>query len=173
MTEMSKRERLEAAIHGEKVDRPPVALWRHFPGDDQDPADLAASTLAFQQQYDFDFIKVTPASSFCVRDWGVEDLWQGNQEGTREYSPHPIRAPEQWFSLRPLDPECRCEVCAMYTRAYLRHLYKSGEILAARCLSYHNLHLYLRLMEQIREAIRARRYAEFAEAFLARRSSHG
>jgi len=75
--------------------------------------------------------------------------------------------------LRPLDPECRCEVCAMYTRAYLRHLYKSGEILAARCLSYHNLHLYLRLMEKIREAIRARRYDEFAEAFLARRSSHG
>lgn len=75
--------------------------------------------------------------------------------------------------LRPLDPECHCEVCAMYTRAYLRHLYKSGEILAARCLSYHNLHLYLRLMEKIREAIRARRYDEFAEAFLARRSSHG
>jgi len=75
--------------------------------------------------------------------------------------------------LRPLDPECDCEVCAMYTRAYLRHLYKSGEILAARCLSYHNLHLYLRLMENIREAIRARKYDEFAEAFLARRSCHG
>jgi uroporphyrinogen decarboxylase len=105
MTEMSKRERLEAAIHGEKVDRPPVALWRHFPGDDQDPADLATSTLAFQQQYDFDFIKVTPASSFCVRDWGVEDSWLGNQEGTREYNCHPIRAPEQWFALQPLEPE--------------------------------------------------------------------
>ena len=72
--------------------------------------------------------------------------------------------------LRPLDPECDCEVCAMYTRAYLRHLYKSGEILAARCLSYHNLHLYLRLMESIREAIRAQQYAEFAETFLARRN---
>jgi len=73
MEEMSKRERLKATIQGEPTDRVPVALWRHFPGDDQDPVGLAASTVAFQKQYDWDFIKVTPASSFCARDWGVED----------------------------------------------------------------------------------------------------
>jgi len=73
----------------------------------------------------------------------------------------------------PLDPECECAVCADYTRAYLRHVYKSGEILAARCLSYHNLHLYLRLMEHIRGAIQAGRYSEFAEEFLGRRSNDG
>jgi queuine tRNA-ribosyltransferase len=72
--------------------------------------------------------------------------------------------------LQPLDPECDCEVCSRHSRAYLRHVYKAGEILAARCLSYHNLHLYLRLMEEIREAIRAGRYAEFADRFLATRS---
>lgn len=105
MPEMTKRERLEATIRGEPADRPPVALWRHFPGDDQDPAGLAASTVAFQQQYDFDFIKVTPASSFCVRDWGVKDQWLGNEEGTREYSHHPIREPEQWYALQRLDAE--------------------------------------------------------------------
>ena len=71
MTEMSKQERLRATLSGERADRVPVALWRHFPGDDQDPDELAASTVAFQRQYDFDFIKVTPASSFCVRDWGL------------------------------------------------------------------------------------------------------
>jgi uroporphyrinogen decarboxylase len=105
MVEMTKRERLEAAIRGEPTDRPPVALWRHFPGDDQDPAELAASTVAFQQQYDFDFVKVTPASSYCVRDWGVEDSWLGNEEGTREYTGHPIRTAEQWYTLRRLEPE--------------------------------------------------------------------
>jgi uroporphyrinogen decarboxylase len=102
---MSKRDRLEATIQGETTDRPPVALWRHFPGDDQDPAQLAASTVAFQQQYDFDFIKVTPASSFCVRDWGVEDVWVGNEEGTREYRAQPIHEPEDWHALNPLAPE--------------------------------------------------------------------
>jgi uroporphyrinogen decarboxylase len=105
MSEMSKRERLEATIRGEATDRVPVALWRHFPVDDQDPAELAASTVAFQRQYDFDFIKVTPASSFCARDWGVEDYWIGNEEGTREYQHHPIRTPEHWYALSRLDPE--------------------------------------------------------------------
>ena len=105
MAEMTKRERLEATIRGELADRPPVALWRHFPGDDQDPAELAASTVAFQRQYDFDFIKVTPASSFCVRDWGVEDTWVGNEEGTREYSRQPIGVPQDWHALRRLEPE--------------------------------------------------------------------
>jgi len=105
MAEMTKRERLEATIHGEPADRPPVALWRHFPGDDQDPAELAASTVAFQRQYDFDFIKVTPASSFCVRDWGVEDRWLGNEEGTRDYVHHPVRTPEHWYALPRLEPE--------------------------------------------------------------------
>jgi len=75
--------------------------------------------------------------------------------------------------LGPLDPECDCEVCQTHSRAYLRHLYKAGEMLAARSLSYHNLYLYLRLMERIREAIQAGRYAEFAEGFLARKSTHG
>ena len=101
---MNKRERLEATIHSQTVDRTPVALWRHFPGDDQDPADLATATIAFQRRWDFDFVKVTPASSFCVRDWGAEDEWIGNIEGTRDYTRHPIRDPRDWLSLKPLDP---------------------------------------------------------------------
>jgi uroporphyrinogen decarboxylase len=101
---MDKRERLEAAIRGQPVDRAPIALWRHFPGDDQRPADLAAATVAFQRRWDFDFVKVTPASSFCVRDWGAVDEWIGNIEGTRDYTRRPIRAAEDWLALRPLDP---------------------------------------------------------------------
>jgi uroporphyrinogen decarboxylase len=104
MAEMGKRERLEACIRGLPTDRPPVALWRHFPGDDQDPVELAASTIAFQQQFDFDFIKVTPASSFCVRDWRVEDVWVGNEEGTREYVSQPVLRREDWETLVALDP---------------------------------------------------------------------
>ena len=62
---MDKRERLQATLSGEPVDRPAVALWRHFPVDDQRPEDLAAATLEFQGLYDFDFVKVSPSSSFC------------------------------------------------------------------------------------------------------------
>ena len=105
MSEMSKRDRLAAAIAGDVVDRPPVALWRHFPGDDQRPADLAAATLSFQWRWDWDFVKVSPASSYCLRDWGVEDRWVGNNEGTREYTRRVIQSPEDWRRLTVLDAQ--------------------------------------------------------------------
>ncbi len=101
----TKKERLQAAIEGEVVDRPAVALWRHFPVDDQNPKDLAEATAAFQRDFDFDFIKVTPASSFCVRDWGVEDEWRGSTEGTREYTRRVIHDLDDWRKLKVLDPE--------------------------------------------------------------------
>jgi uroporphyrinogen decarboxylase len=100
---MNKRERLEAAIAGQSVDRVPVALWRHFPGDDQDPNDLAAATIAFQRRWNFDFVKVTPASSFQIKDWGVQDEWRGNTEGTRQYTRRPIQRADDWRNLKVLD----------------------------------------------------------------------
>jgi uroporphyrinogen decarboxylase len=101
---MHKRERLQAAIAGEPVDRVPVALWRHFPVDDQRPEDLAAATLEWQALYDFDLVKVTPTSSFCIKDWGCNDAWEGNPEGTRTYTIRPIHQPSDWLALQPLDP---------------------------------------------------------------------
>lgn len=101
---LSHRARIEACIQGDPVDRPPVALWRHFPVDDQNPESLAGATVAFQQAYDFDLVKVTPASSFCLRDWGVEDEWRGATEGTREYTRRRIHEPDDWLFLDSLDP---------------------------------------------------------------------
>jgi uroporphyrinogen decarboxylase len=98
------RERLQACLNSEVVDRPPVALWRHYPVDDQVPETQAAATLNFQKTYDFDLVKVTPASSFCLRDWGVEDVWEGHTEGTRRYTKHVIQEPGDWEKLPALDP---------------------------------------------------------------------
>jgi len=101
---LSHRERIQAIIEGDMPDRPGVALWRHFPVDDQRPETLAAATIHFQQTYDFDIVKVTPASSFAVRDWGVQDQWMGDAEGTRRYVKHVINQPGDWERLLPLDP---------------------------------------------------------------------
>jgi uroporphyrinogen decarboxylase len=101
---MNKRERLLATIEGRAVDRVPVALWRHWPVDDQEPTALAWSTLRFQQLFDWDLVKVTPASSFCLRDWGAMDHWQGHYHGTREYGAPVIVNPDDWARLRRLDP---------------------------------------------------------------------
>jgi uroporphyrinogen decarboxylase len=102
---MSHRDRLHACLRGQETDRVPVALWRHFPVDDQVPESLASAHLAFQKLYDFDIVKVTPASSFAVRDWGVEDSWQGNPEGTRTYTRRVIHDPRDWKRLPALKPD--------------------------------------------------------------------
>ncbi len=104
MTAMTKRERLEATFAGEAVDRPAVALWRHWPVDDQRGEDLARATLTFQQTYDFDFIKVTPSSNYCLAGYGAQTYWAGNQEGTRSWGPRVIQSPEDWTRLKPLNP---------------------------------------------------------------------
>jgi uroporphyrinogen decarboxylase len=100
----SHRELIQACIKGEKTDRPAIALWRHFPVDDQMPETLAAATLNFQQTYDFDIVKVTPASSFSLKDWGVEDKWIGHTEGTRTYTRRVISGPRDWERLPVLGP---------------------------------------------------------------------
>ncbi len=102
---LTHRERLLACLADDPaLDRPPVALWRHFPVDDQSPDSLAAATLDFQRRYDFDLVKVTPASSFCLKDWGVEDVWEGHPEGTRRYTKRVILRPQDWEALSRLDP---------------------------------------------------------------------
>lgn len=101
---ITHRERLETCLSGARPDRVPVALWRHFPVDDQTPESLANAVIDFQEKYDFDLVKVTPESSFCVKDWGVEDEWRGDSEGTRLYTRRIITRPEDWSALQPLDP---------------------------------------------------------------------
>ena len=102
---ISHSERLHTCLEGRNIDRPPVALWRHFPVDDQSPETLVAAALRFQELYDFDLVKVTPASSFCLMDWGVQDSWNGNSEGTRDYTKRVISQPADWPKLIPLDPK--------------------------------------------------------------------
>ena len=69
----------------------------------------------------------------------------------------------------PVDPECSCYVCRNYSRAYLRHLYQSNEILASMLNTWHNLHYYLKLMEDARQAIEAGRFTPFRRDFYHRR----
>ena len=65
----------------------------------------------------------------------------------------------------PVDPDCACYTCRNFSRAYLRHLFVTQEILALRLNSLHNLAYFLGLMKQVREAIREDRYAAFARDF--------
>lgn len=100
---MTKEERIRAAFKKEPVDRVPIALWRHFPGDDQTPESLAQATLVFQERFDFDFIKVSPSNAFCAADWGSKTIYRGHENGTREYVEYAIKEAKGWQRLKPLD----------------------------------------------------------------------
>ena len=69
----------------------------------------------------------------------------------------------------PIDEECGCYVCMNYSRAYLRHLYRSGEILASRLNTWHNLYYYITLMDESRKAIDENRFTQFRQDFYTKR----
>jgi len=81
-----------------------------------------------------------------------------------------IRNAQYETDTRPVDEACLCYTCKNYSRAYLRHLDRCGEILAARLGSIHNLYYYLSLMQSMRAAIEEHRFETFAADFYARRS---
>jgi queuine tRNA-ribosyltransferase len=69
----------------------------------------------------------------------------------------------------PVDPECSCYTCRRYSRAYLRHLYTSKELLAYRLNTIHNIHYYTQLMADVRKAILGDRFEVFRRDFYAKR----
>ena len=68
----------------------------------------------------------------------------------------------------PLDSKCTCPACKNYTRGYIHHLFRAGEILGAMLLTWHNIHFYQNLMQQIRQAIEENRYQDFHDSFVDR-----
>jgi uroporphyrinogen decarboxylase len=105
---MKHRERINAALRGELVDRVPVALWRHFPGDDLHAEKFATRVVEFQKKFDFDFVKVTPASSYPAEMYGATFSVPAPgspraREGTREKATLPVQAVTDWDKITPLD----------------------------------------------------------------------
>ena len=79
-----------------------------------------------------------------------------------------VRNAEYKEDFTPLDDECDCYCCKHFTKAYLRHLVHTNEILGARMLSLHNIRFLTHLMEQIRDAINNDRLLDFRKEFYAK-----
>lgn len=77
-----------------------------------------------------------------------------------------VRNAEYTRDFRPLDPECGCYTCRHYTRAYIRHLIKAGEVLGIRLTTIHNLHFVLNIMQEAKSAIRQGTILEYRDNFL-------
>ncbi|NTV64372.1 MAG: uroporphyrinogen decarboxylase [Oscillochloris sp.] len=98
---LSKHDLLLATIARKPTPRTPIALWRHWPAEDQVAEDLARATLDFQRRFDFDFIKLTPSQIFVAEDAGLTGTYEGNPEGDLLKGPRPITSLDQWEALRP------------------------------------------------------------------------
>lgn len=77
----------------------PCALWRHHPVHDQSADSLARATLAFQAEIPSDIVKITPASSYQLRDLGQHDAWIGDKLGRRDFGTPVVTRPEDWLHI--------------------------------------------------------------------------
>ena len=103
MAAMNHWERIQAALRDEEVDRTPVSLWRHFPGDDKTAAGLAKAMVDWQRAYDFDFVKFMPTGMYGVHDWGAETEYGPGFGGSRILVKPGVTDPNQWPKLAKLD----------------------------------------------------------------------
>jgi uroporphyrinogen decarboxylase len=104
MKQMSRRERVLAAVNRQPVDRMPYAVWRHFPTVDHSPAGLAQATLRFHERYGSDFLKITPRGGYAVEAWGCVEGDAVREDGHRPCARCAVRAPDDWKKIRALDP---------------------------------------------------------------------
>ncbi|MBQ7535436.1 MAG: uroporphyrinogen decarboxylase [Stomatobaculum sp.] len=103
---MTKRERIRAAVNGQRPDKLPYAFWTHLPGIDLDPEKLADETVRFFRKYDLDFIKTMNNGMYAIEDFGcVIDYSQIPLGGVARVTKTPIHSVEDWRNLQPCSVE--------------------------------------------------------------------
>lgn len=104
---MTSRERIQKTINGEPADRIPFSLWRHFPGSDETSKGLANAVIELQKKFEFDLVKITPASGYLAEaltgKFTPQEYKEGFKKGTRECVASSVRAPKDWRKLPVLD----------------------------------------------------------------------
>ncbi len=102
---MNKRERVEAALRGADVDRVPISFWGHSYLDEWRAQSLAEAMLANYHTHEWDYMKVNPRASYHVEDWGAVLDRPTDAFHSPKFLQIPVREPQDWRRLRPLDPE--------------------------------------------------------------------
>jgi len=101
--QLTKWQRVTAAIHGDAVDRVPISLWKHYHLQDRAPRQLADATVALYRQFDTDLIKLTPSGLYFIQDWGATIRFGRDDDTAPVAAPPVITAPEQWPTLPRLN----------------------------------------------------------------------
>ncbi len=102
---MNKKERVDAALRGEKVDHVPVSVWGHDYEREWGVQSLMEATVENFSRYDWDFVKVTPRASYLVEGWKARYRQAGEKGKAPIFEDTPIKSSSDWKRLRPLEPD--------------------------------------------------------------------
>jgi len=100
---LSHKERITRLLSGQDIDRLPVSAWNHFYDKETEAESLAKVMLSFQDQYDWDLMKINPRATYYVEDWGVEMKFGGRENGKHLRLASPIKTSNDWLKIKPLD----------------------------------------------------------------------
>lgn len=104
MPELSKRERVDAALQGQAVDRVPVSAWRHFLEEENNPEHLAAVSLKHFHDFDWDWLKVNPRATYYAEAWGNRYDFSDYDSVLPRLIDGPLNAPVDLEKIQPLNP---------------------------------------------------------------------
>lgn len=99
---MNREERIRAALKGQEVDRVPISVWMHFSEFDQDPRSLAECMVAFNEKYDYDFIKMMPFGAYSTPDWGAKLAIYCDKYKEVVVTEPGINCVEDYYKVQPL-----------------------------------------------------------------------
>ncbi len=102
---MNKRERVEAALRGDAVDRAPISFWGHDYIREWSADGTAEAMLANYRAYDWDYMKVNPRASYHVEDWGATLQRTSDPNHGHTFTSWPVHDADDWRNLRPLEPD--------------------------------------------------------------------
>jgi uroporphyrinogen decarboxylase len=102
---VNKKERVDAALRGDPVDRVPASMWGHDFEREWDPYLLSEAMVENFTRYDWDFMKVNPRASYHVEDWGVKVRPSGEKYKAPVIEASPIKSASDWKRIRPLEPD--------------------------------------------------------------------
>jgi uroporphyrinogen decarboxylase len=104
MKPMTKKERIDAAVQGQPVDRIPASFWRHFYESEDSPRGLADAMLSHQENFQWDFVKVNPRASYHHEDWGASYRFFKDGLTKPERLDYPVKRISDLGNIRPLEP---------------------------------------------------------------------
>ena len=104
MSELSKRERVDATLKGEAVDRVPVSAWRHFIDEERDPESLARISLKQFTDFDWDWLKINPRATYYAEAWGNRYDFDHYDSVLPELIDGPLNTPADLDKIQPVNP---------------------------------------------------------------------